>query len=191
MRGKSDDPDLFMTRFWEAWKAQAWDHQGKGEVSFSGSSVYVGPQDAGGRVYEPSQTRIYLIDENLGNVAVCGKQLVRWLQLVVLCDCSWSSVRGQQKIGSSSSSSFPLGMDGSYLELFRILLQEKLDVLSNLLYFYGMCSVLKEMLLKRYFSQEIHDISHVPEFDIVRSTRNLLDEKQSLNVMRFIGALNR
>ncbi|GAB2223037.1 hypothetical protein Droror1_Dr00017172 [Drosera rotundifolia] len=64
-------------------------------------------------------------------------------------------------------------------------------VMSNLLYFYGMCSVLKEMLLKRYFSQEIRDISHVPEFDIVRSTRNLLDEKQSLNVMRFIEALNR
>ncbi|KAL9268011.1 Vacuolar protein sorting-associated protein 36-like protein [Drosera capensis] len=46
MRGKSDNHELFVTRFWEAWKARAWDHQGKGEVSFFGSSVHVGPQDA-------------------------------------------------------------------------------------------------------------------------------------------------
>ncbi|XP_043698209.1 protein NDL2-like isoform X2 [Telopea speciosissima] len=41
----------------------------------------------------------------------------------------------------------------------------------NLLYFYGMCGLLKECLLQRYFSK-------------------LLDERQSSNVMRFLQAIN-
>ncbi|KAG4141663.1 hypothetical protein ERO13_D06G088100v2 [Gossypium hirsutum] len=44
-------------------------------------------------------------------------------------------------------------------------------VMSNLLYFYGMCGVVKELLLKRYFSQ-------------------LLDERQSINVQQFLEAMN-
>ncbi|KAG5048260.1 hypothetical protein JHK85_009363 [Glycine max] len=44
-------------------------------------------------------------------------------------------------------------------------------VMSNLLYFYGMCGVVKEILLKRYFSKS-------------------LDERQSLNVWRFLEAIN-
>ncbi|XP_050225429.1 protein NDL3-like isoform X2 [Mercurialis annua] len=44
-------------------------------------------------------------------------------------------------------------------------------VLMNLLYFYGMCDILKECLIQRYFSK-------------------LLNERQSLNVMRFLQAIN-
>ncbi|XWS58318.1 hypothetical protein CRYUN_Cryun08bG0023600 [Craigia yunnanensis] len=45
-------------------------------------------------------------------------------------------------------------------------------VLMNLLYFYGMCGVLKECLLQRYFSK-------------------LLDERRIPNVMRFLQAMNK
>ncbi|KAH9761539.1 protein NDL2 [Citrus sinensis] len=44
-------------------------------------------------------------------------------------------------------------------------------VMSNLLYYYGMCGVVKELLLKRYFSK-------------------LLDERQSSNVWHFLEAIN-
>ncbi|GMH11838.1 hypothetical protein Nepgr_013679 [Nepenthes gracilis] len=64
-------------------------------------------------------------------------------------------------------------------------------LMSNLLYFYGMCSVLKEMLLKRFFSKEVRGNSQVPESDIVQACRKLLDEKQSFHVMRFLEAINR
>ncbi|GAB4837119.1 Protein ndl2 [Ancistrocladus abbreviatus] len=65
-------------------------------------------------------------------------------------------------------------------------------VMSNLLYFYGMCGVVKDMLLKRYFSkQEVRGNSQVPESDIVRVCRKLLDEKQSCNIMHFLEAINR
>ncbi|KAL8136562.1 hypothetical protein V2J09_002563, partial [Rumex salicifolius] len=63
-------------------------------------------------------------------------------------------------------------------------------VMSNLLYFYGMCGLVKECLLKRYFSQEIRGNAEVPESDIVQACRRLLDERQSLNVLRFLEAMN-
>ncbi|KAA3477211.1 pollen-specific protein SF21 isoform X2 [Gossypium australe] len=46
-----------------------------------------------------------------------------------------------------------------------------LEVMSNLLYFYGMCGLLKELLLQRYFSK-------------------LLDERHGSNVMQFLQAIN-
>ncbi|KAK9291396.1 hypothetical protein L1049_019343 [Liquidambar formosana] len=63
-------------------------------------------------------------------------------------------------------------------------------VLLNLLYFYGMCGVLKECLLQRYFSKELRSGMHGAESDIIRTCRRLLDERQSLNVMRFLQAVN-
>lgn len=64
-------------------------------------------------------------------------------------------------------------------------------VMSNLLYYYGMCSLLKECLLYRYFSKEVRGSAEVPESDIVQACRRLLDERQSLNVFRFLQAINR
>ncbi|XP_057431855.1 protein NDL2-like isoform X2 [Lotus japonicus] len=63
-------------------------------------------------------------------------------------------------------------------------------VLSNLLYFYGMCGVVKEILLKRYFSKEVRGSGNLPELDIVQACRRSLDERQSLNVWRFLEAIN-
>ncbi|PQM38401.1 pollen-specific protein SF21 [Prunus yedoensis var. nudiflora] len=63
-------------------------------------------------------------------------------------------------------------------------------VMSNLLYFYGMCGVVKEILLKRYFSKEVRGGVHVPESDIVQACRRSLDERQSSNVWRFLEAMN-
>ncbi|XP_041022339.1 protein NDL1-like isoform X2 [Juglans microcarpa x Juglans regia] len=72
---------------------------------------------------------------------------------------------------------------GAYiLTLFAVLL--------NLLYFYGMCGVLKECLLQRYFSKELRSGLHGAESDIIHTFRRLLDERQSLNVMRFLEAIN-
>ncbi|XP_038716293.1 protein NDL2-like isoform X2 [Tripterygium wilfordii] len=72
---------------------------------------------------------------------------------------------------------------GAYiLTLFAILL--------NLLYFYGMCGVLKECLLQRYFSKEFRCGMHGSESDIIQACRRLLDERQSLNVVRFLQAVN-
>lgn len=59
----------------------------------------------------------------------------------------------------------------------------------NLLYFYGMCGMLKEFLLQRYFSKEIRSMPDA-ESDIVQACRRLLDERQCLNVMRFLQATN-
>ncbi|KAL7095931.1 hypothetical protein ACP275_10G053100 [Erythranthe tilingii] len=64
-------------------------------------------------------------------------------------------------------------------------------VMSNLLYYYGMCSVLKECLLYRYFSKEVRGNAEVPESDIVEACRRLLDERQSINVLRFLQAIDR
>ncbi|KAJ0964636.1 hypothetical protein J5N97_025774 [Dioscorea zingiberensis] len=50
-------------------------------------------------------------------------------------------------------------------------------VMSNLLYFYGMCSL-------------IRGSAQVPESDIVQACRSLLDEKQSTNVWRFLQSIN-
>ncbi|KAF6145344.1 hypothetical protein GIB67_016805 [Kingdonia uniflora] len=63
-------------------------------------------------------------------------------------------------------------------------------VMSNLLYYYGMCGILKECLLLRYFSKEVRGTHDVPESDIVQACRRLLDERQSTNVMRFLEAIN-
>ncbi|KAG2696593.1 hypothetical protein I3843_07G063000 [Carya illinoinensis] len=63
-------------------------------------------------------------------------------------------------------------------------------VLLNLLYFYGMCGVLKECLLQRYFSKELRCGMHGAESDIIHTFRRVLDERQSLNVMRYLQAIN-
>ncbi|XP_052208811.1 protein NDL2 [Diospyros lotus] len=63
-------------------------------------------------------------------------------------------------------------------------------VISNLLYFYGMCSLVKEFLLMRYFSKEVRGNSQILESDIVHACRRLLDERQSPNVLRFLEAIN-
>ncbi|GLT25551.1 hypothetical protein SLA2020_006730 [Shorea laevis] len=63
-------------------------------------------------------------------------------------------------------------------------------VMSNLLYFYGMCGLVKDLLLKRYFSKEVRGSAQVLESDIVQACRRLLDERQSTNVWRFLEALN-
>ncbi|KAL8266995.1 hypothetical protein R6Q59_004339 [Mikania micrantha] len=63
-------------------------------------------------------------------------------------------------------------------------------VISNVLYYYGMCGVVKELLLMRYFSKDVRGGGLVPESDVVQSCRRVLDEMQSLNVLRFIEALN-
>ncbi|KOM55077.1 hypothetical protein LR48_Vigan10g096900 [Vigna angularis] len=63
-------------------------------------------------------------------------------------------------------------------------------VLMNLLYFYGMCGLLKECLLQRYFSKELRGNVQGAESDIILTCRRLLDERQSLNVMRFLQAIN-
>ncbi|KAL0345124.1 UNVERIFIED_CONTAM: protein NDL1 [Sesamum radiatum] len=64
-------------------------------------------------------------------------------------------------------------------------------VMSNLLYYYGMCGLLKDFLLYRYFSKEVCGDAEVPESDIVQACRKLLDERQSTNVLRFLQAINR
>ncbi|KAK8523332.1 hypothetical protein V6N12_047856 [Hibiscus sabdariffa] len=63
-------------------------------------------------------------------------------------------------------------------------------VMSNLLYFYGMCGLVKELLLKRYFSKEVRGSVVVLESDIVQACRRLLDERQSINVCRFLEAMD-
>ncbi|MBA0810395.1 hypothetical protein Gohar_002397 [Gossypium harknessii] len=64
-------------------------------------------------------------------------------------------------------------------------------VMSNLLYFYGMCGLLKELLLQRYFSkQEVCGNTEIPESDIVQACRRLLDERHGSNVMQFLQAIN-
>ncbi|KAH9605352.1 hypothetical protein KSS87_004646 [Heliosperma pusillum] len=63
-------------------------------------------------------------------------------------------------------------------------------VMSNLLYFYGICGLVKDCLLKRYFSKEVRGSAEVQESDIVQACRRLLDERQSINVLRFLEAMN-
>ncbi|KAH6790856.1 N-MYC downregulated-like 2 [Perilla frutescens var. frutescens] len=64
-------------------------------------------------------------------------------------------------------------------------------VMSNLLYMCGMCGLVKELLVMRYFSKEVCGSADVPESDIIRSCRRLLGERQSSNVYRFLDAINR
>ncbi|XP_020589304.1 pollen-specific protein SF21-like isoform X3 [Phalaenopsis equestris] len=63
-------------------------------------------------------------------------------------------------------------------------------VMSNLLYFYGMCGLAKEFLLQRYFSKEVRGSAQFPESDIVQACRSLLDERQAINVWRFLESMN-
>ncbi|KAI8547130.1 hypothetical protein RHMOL_Rhmol07G0171300 [Rhododendron molle] len=63
-------------------------------------------------------------------------------------------------------------------------------VMLKFLFFYGMCSVAKELLLMRYFSKKVRGNSQVPESDIVQACRRLLDERLSPNVSRFLQAIN-
>ncbi|KAK4381707.1 protein NDL1 [Sesamum angolense] len=65
------------------------------------------------------------------------------------------------------------------------------EVMSNLLYYYGMCGLLKECLLYRYFSKEVRGGVDIPESDIVEACRRLLDERQSTNVLRFLETIER
>ncbi|XBI46766.1 hypothetical protein VPH35_110917 [Triticum aestivum] len=61
---------------------------------------------------------------------------------------------------------------------------------SNLLYYYGMCGLVKESLLQRFFSKEVRGCSESPESDIVQGCRSLLDQRQSMSVWRFVEAMN-
>ncbi|KAL6556669.1 Protein ndl2 [Orobanche gracilis] len=63
-------------------------------------------------------------------------------------------------------------------------------VMSNILYLCGMCGIVKELLLMRYFSNEVRGGVDVPESDIVQSCRRLLCERQSPGVLRFLEAIN-
>ncbi|XP_060208455.1 protein NDL2-like [Lycium barbarum] len=63
-------------------------------------------------------------------------------------------------------------------------------VMTNLLYFCGMCSLVKELLLLRYFSKEVRGSVEVPESDVVQACRRLLGERQSPNVFRLLEAMN-
>ncbi|KAE9614019.1 hypothetical protein Lal_00016545 [Lupinus albus] len=63
-------------------------------------------------------------------------------------------------------------------------------VMSNLLYFYGMCNLLKDCLLQRYFSKEVLGNVEVPESEIVKACRKLLDERKTKNISRFLRAIN-
>ncbi|KAI3935117.1 hypothetical protein MKW92_051446 [Papaver armeniacum] len=63
-------------------------------------------------------------------------------------------------------------------------------VMLNLLYFYGMCGILKECLLQRYFSKEVRCGTPGTESDIVQACRRLLDERQHSNIFRYLRAVN-
>ncbi|AQK59661.1 protein NDL1-like isoform X2 [Zea mays] len=63
-------------------------------------------------------------------------------------------------------------------------------VTSNLLYYYGMCGLVKECLLQRYFSKEVRGFSELPESDIVQACKSLLEQRQSMNVWRFVQTMN-
>ncbi|KAH7294857.1 hypothetical protein KP509_27G022100 [Ceratopteris richardii] len=59
-------------------------------------------------------------------------------------------------------------------------------LVTNLLYFSGMSNIVKDAFLKRYFSQELVN----SDSDIVRACRRLLDERQCINVMRFLQCIH-
>uniref|UniRef100_A0ACD5ZMP2 Uncharacterized protein n=1 Tax=Avena sativa TaxID=4498 RepID=A0ACD5ZMP2_AVESA len=61
---------------------------------------------------------------------------------------------------------------------------------SNLLYYYGMCGLVKESLLQRYFSKEVRGCSELPESDIVQACRSFLNQRQNMNVWQFVQTMN-
>ncbi|KAJ0764858.1 putative alpha/Beta hydrolase [Helianthus annuus] len=63
-------------------------------------------------------------------------------------------------------------------------------LMANILYYYGMCGMVKELLLMRYFSKEVRGAAMSPETEIVHSCRRLLGERQSANVLNFLEAIN-
>ncbi|XP_074317318.1 protein NDL1-like isoform X1 [Silene latifolia] len=63
-------------------------------------------------------------------------------------------------------------------------------VMSKLLYFYGMCAVVKEMLVKRYFGKQVRGNALVSESDIVLACKKWLDDRESTNVVQFLEAMN-
>ncbi|KAK6915453.1 NDRG protein [Dillenia turbinata] len=63
-------------------------------------------------------------------------------------------------------------------------------MLLNLLYFYGMCGLMRECLVQRYFSKEIRCSTHGAEPEVIQACRRFLHERQSVNIMRFLYAIN-
>ncbi|KAJ1259599.1 hypothetical protein BS78_10G168100 [Paspalum vaginatum] len=63
-------------------------------------------------------------------------------------------------------------------------------VMSNLLYYYGMCNVVKDILLQRYFSEGVRGCPTEPESDIAQACRSFLDQRQCMNMWRFIQTIN-
>ncbi|CAN0829416.1 Protein NDL1 [Linum grandiflorum] len=63
-------------------------------------------------------------------------------------------------------------------------------VLTNVLYFYGMCGIMKECLLQRYFSKVLLVSDECRNRSDAWYVMQLLDERQSMNVKRFLQAVN-
>ncbi|XP_028184809.1 protein NDL1-like [Glycine soja] len=63
-------------------------------------------------------------------------------------------------------------------------------VMANLIYFYGMCGLLKECLLQRYFNKEVRGNVEVAESEIVQACRKWLDKRKRTNALRFLEAIN-
>ncbi|XP_014618202.1 protein NDL1 [Glycine max] len=63
-------------------------------------------------------------------------------------------------------------------------------VMANLIYFYGMCGLLKECLLQRYFNKEVRGNVEVAESEIVQACRKRLDKRKRTNALRFLEAIN-
>ncbi|KAM0030746.1 Pollen-specific protein SF21 [Helianthus debilis subsp. tardiflorus] len=61
---------------------------------------------------------------------------------------------------------------------------------SKTLYYYGICDLVKELLIHRYFSKEVCGNPEVPESDMVLACRKLLDERDSINVWRYLQAID-
>ncbi|KAI3827175.1 hypothetical protein L1987_01246 [Smallanthus sonchifolius] len=63
--------------------------------------------------------------------------------------------------------------------------------ISKLLYYYGMCDLVKELLIHRYFSKEVCGNLELPESDMVLACRKLLNDRDSINVWRYLQAIDR
>ncbi|XP_073300119.1 protein NDL2-like isoform X2 [Primulina huaijiensis] len=63
-------------------------------------------------------------------------------------------------------------------------------VLSKLLHICGMCGLMKELLLTRYFSKVARGSVDIPESDIIQSCRRSLGERQGRSVLKFLEAIN-
>ncbi|EMS50383.1 hypothetical protein CFC21_034340 [Triticum aestivum] len=63
-------------------------------------------------------------------------------------------------------------------------------VLLNLLYYCGTSGLVNECFLQRYFSTEVRGSGQEPESEIVQACRSLLDQRQGVNVCRYLKAIN-